>query len=114
MHQGRQKAETELEQEVTRLLSRWDQATIERIDSLLTDCAAAALRLSVARLRIDRDLDEMSRPRTRSARWGSPARMRDLFAERRRLAVTRDRIEEMTRSLRRHRNRLTPLRGSRI
>ena len=114
MDHAEPKTETQLEREVACLLSCWDQSAIERIDALFTDCAAAALRLAVARLRIDRELDEIFHAGAHPAGAVKLDRVRQLFAQRRQLTVRRGQIEEMTRSLRRHRDRLTPLRASRI
>jgi hypothetical protein len=114
MERGEPKAETQLEHEAASLLSRWDQGAIEQIDALLTDAAAAALRLSITRLRIDRELDATVSPGAPSSSWRMGLWERELFLERKGLAAKRDRIEKLTRHLRLHRDRLSPLRARRI
>jgi hypothetical protein len=106
MDGSRTTAHTDLEREVSNLLSRWDGGVVGRIDAVLADCAAEALRLNVAELRADRELDATLADEADLGSWSG--RRRALFLERKRLASERSRIDVLMGSLRMHRDRLGP------
>ena len=104
MDGSRTTAHTDLEREVSNLLSRWDGGVVGRIDAVLADCAAEAVRLNVAELRANRELDATLADEADLGSWGG--RRRALFLERKRLGSERCRIEGLMGSLRMHRDRL--------
>ena len=106
MDGSRTTAHTDLEHEVSNLLSRWDGDVVERIDAVLADCAAEALRLNVAELRADRELDATLANEADLGSWSG--RRRALFLERKRLTSERTQIQSLMGSLRMHRDRLGP------
>jgi hypothetical protein len=106
MHGSRTTAHTDLEREVSNLLSRWDGDVVGQIDAVLADCAAEVLRLRVAELRAHRELDATLANEADLGSWSGPRRA--LFLERKRLAGERTRIQSLMGSLRMHRDRLGP------
>jgi hypothetical protein len=104
MDGNRTTAHTDLEREVSNLLSRWDGDVVGQIDTVLADCAAETLRLNVAELRADRELDATLANEADLGSWSG--RRRALFLERKRLASERTRIQSLIGSLRMHRDRL--------
>jgi hypothetical protein len=104
MDGGRAKARERLEREVFGLLSRWDDGLVERIDLLLADCAAEALRISLERRRADRNLEALLSSTQAS---GFAAGLgTELFVRRRQLSIEWKRICELMRGLRAHRDRV--------
>jgi hypothetical protein len=111
MNGSRREAHVQLEREISSLLSCWDPGMVERLDAVLADCAAEALRLSVECVRLDQSLD---------AALGSDAifqtareRPRALYLERKQLSGQLCRLEGLMGSLRSHRDRIAPLRADR-
>jgi hypothetical protein len=104
MEHSRANASRHLEQEVSSLLLRSDSGVAERIDAVLRDCAAEALRLKVECLRADRNLALLldSEPVPASA----AARCRELSLRRKGLAAERKRIGELMGALRAHRDQI--------
>jgi hypothetical protein len=98
------KASENLEQEVSSLLSRSDEGLVDRIDVVLVDCAAEALRLNVERLRADRSVDALLDSELAPGSEGE--RRRELSLRRKRLAAERKRIGELMGALRAHRDRI--------
>jgi hypothetical protein len=104
MEESRAIAHTDLEREVSELLLRWERAAIPRLDELLADCAAEAVRLSVAAIRADRELDATLTVEAASGSWSKQRRA--LFIERKRISAELCHIETLMGSLRLHRDRL--------
>jgi hypothetical protein len=104
MDGSRTTAHIDLEREVSNMLSRWDDGVVGQIDAVLADCAAEAMRLHVAELRADRELDATLASEADLGSWSG--RRRALFLERKRLAGERTRIQSLMGSLRMHRDRL--------
>jgi hypothetical protein len=106
MDGSRTTAHSDLEREVTNLVSRWDGDVAGEIDAVLADCVAEALRLKLAELRADRELDATLANEADLGSWSG--RRRALFLKRKRLASERTRIQSLMGSLRMHRDRLGP------
>jgi hypothetical protein len=104
-------AHVRLEREISSLLSCWDPNIVERLDAVLVDCAAEALRLRAECVRVEQRLDAALEVGVGL----DPASQhpRDLNLRRKQLISHLCRLEGLMGSLRLHRDRVAPLRASR-
>jgi hypothetical protein len=94
-----------LRQEVSRLLAGPESRELGRLDPLLTDCAAATLRLSAESRRIERELDAALARESQAGHETEPV-IRALVRRSRELAAERRQLGELMQALRAMRDRV--------